>query len=111
MWCVCLFDDMLSIFIYSSQSWETKAVLLKTLCAMESSIELKLFYILITTFECEVIGVAYTQSKKVICLLKKKTLSGNPPTSAHLNLVYKVCPSAAWLGYSFHMCDVRVRVS
>lgn len=36
MWCVCLFDDMLSIFIYSSQSWETKAVLLKTLCAMES---------------------------------------------------------------------------
>lgn len=72
MWCVCLFDDMLSNFIYSSQSWETKAVLLKTLCAMESSIELKLFYILITTFECEVIGVAYTQSKKVICLLKKK---------------------------------------
>lgn len=25
--CVCVFDDMLSIFIYSSQSWETKAVL------------------------------------------------------------------------------------
>lgn len=31
-----------------------------------------IFYILITTFGCEVIGVAYTQSTKVICLLKRR---------------------------------------